>query len=48
MIRVEFITSFWRKFVAGKNGLGGWVGFIVIIVGVNLLSYLFGWGFTLW
>jgi len=33
--------------MAGKNGLGGWVGFIVIVGGINLLSYLFGWGFWL-
>lgn len=34
--------------MAGGRGLGGWVGFIVILIVVNLLSYFFNWGFQLW
>ncbi len=34
--------------MAGKSGLGGWIGFIGILVVVNVLSYVFGWGFTLY
>ena len=34
--------------MAGKRGAGGWIGFIVILVVVNVLSRYFGWGFTLW
>jgi len=29
----------------GGGGLLGLVGFVVLLGGVNLASYLFGWGF---
>jgi len=32
--------------MAGK-GFGGWIGFIGLLVIVNVLSYVFGWGFRL-
>ena len=34
--------------MAGKSGLGGWVGFIGLLVVVNVLSYVFGLGFRLY
>ena len=34
--------------MAGNGGWGGWIGFIGLLVVVNLLSYVFGWGFRLW
>jgi len=34
--------------MAGKSSLGGWVGFIGLLVVVNVLSYVFGWGFRLY
>jgi hypothetical protein len=35
--------------MAGSGGGAmGWIIFIVIIGGVNLLSYLFNWGFWLY
>ena len=34
--------------MAGSNGVGGWIGFIVVVLGFNLLSYLFGWGYILY
>ncbi len=33
--------------MAGSKKFGGWVGFLVIVGGINLLSYLLGWGFWL-
>jgi hypothetical protein len=37
------------KVMAGSGGGAmGWIIFIVIIGGVNLLSYLFNWGFWLY
>ena len=34
--------------MAGRSGLGGWIGFIGLLAVVNLLSYLFGLGFWLY
>lgn len=30
------------------DGGGGWLIWIGIILGINLASYLFGWGFFIW
>ena len=34
--------------MAGRSGYGGWIGFIALLVVVNLLSYVFGLGFRLY
>ncbi len=34
--------------MAGRGGIGGWIGFIGLLLVVNLLSYLFNWGFWLY
>ena len=31
-----------------RSGGGGWLVWIGVILGINLLSYLFNWGFFLW
>ena len=30
------------------GGVGGWVIWLAVLIGVNVLSYLFNWGFWLY